>query len=75
MQLDDTHKKLGFALWLIYYFQCVLGYAIHRWKPSSWTVDKKRPAQNYGHAVVGLLIIALAFYEVRQRLYGGVSIY
>ncbi|TBU25164.1 CBD9-like protein [Dichomitus squalens] len=64
-QLADTHKKLGLGLWIIYYFQCVLGFVIHRWKPLSWTVDKKRPAQNYGHAVLGLLIVALAFYEVR----------
>ncbi|KAI1794222.1 CBD9-like protein [Ganoderma leucocontextum] len=65
-QLADFHKRLGIALWVLFYVQCVLGYAIHRWKPSSFAISQKRPAQNYGHAVFGLLIIGLAFAEVRS---------
>ncbi|PIL36271.1 hypothetical protein GSI_01933 [Ganoderma sinense ZZ0214-1] len=65
-QLADFHKRLGIALWILFYVQCVLGYVIHRWKPASFAVTKKRPVQNYGHAVFGLLIIGLAFAEVRS---------
>ena len=62
--LDDDHKKWGIALLVLYLVQCSLGAIIHYVKPSSWTVHKKRPAQNYLHAVFGLLIIGLAFYQV-----------
>lgn len=65
-QLADFHKRLGVALWILFYVQCVLGYAIHRWKPASFAITKKRPTQNYAHAVFGLLIIGLAFAEVGQ---------
>ena len=62
--LDDTHKKWGVALLALYVAQCLLGEVIHRFKPSSWTVQKKRPMQNYFHAVFGILIIGLSFYQV-----------
>lgn len=62
--LDDDHKKWGIALFILYFAQLALGGLIHYVKPKSFTVDKKRPAQNYLHAVFGLLIIALAFYQV-----------
>ena len=65
-QLDDTHKKWGIALLVLYAAQCSLGALIHWVKPSSWTVNKKRPMQNYLHAVFGLLIIGLAFYQVSR---------
>ena len=64
--LNDTHKKWGIALLVLYAAQCSLGALIHWVKPSSWTVNKKRPMQNYLHAVFGLLIIGLAFYQVSQ---------
>ena len=64
--LDDTHKKWGIALLVLYAAQCSLGALIHWVKPSSWTVNKKRPMQNYLHAVFGLLIIGLAFYQVSR---------
>ena len=66
MHLDDDHKKWGVAIFALYFVQCSLGAVIHWVKPSSWTVNKKRPMQNYLHAVFGLLIIGLAFYQVSQ---------
>ena len=66
-QLGDFHKRLGVALWILFYVQCLLGFVIHMWKPSSFAITKKRPAQNYGHVVFGLLIIGLAFAEVGQH--------
>ena len=62
--LDDDHKKWGLAIFILYFVQLSLGGLIHYVKPRSFTVDKKRPLQNYFHAVFGLLIIALAFYQV-----------
>ncbi|KAF9258844.1 hypothetical protein L218DRAFT_948046 [Marasmius fiardii PR-910] len=62
--LDDTHKKWGVALFVLYVFQCLLGAFIHFVKPANpW--PKGRGIQNYFHAVLGLLIVGLAFYQVR----------
>ncbi|KAK7677533.1 hypothetical protein QCA50_019539 [Cerrena zonata] len=52
------------------YFRPLLRPTRIRWchhfvKPRSFTVERKRPLQNYFHAVLGLIIIALAFYQVR----------
>ncbi|KZP30307.1 hypothetical protein FIBSPDRAFT_917134 [Athelia psychrophila] len=62
MHLDDTHKKLGVALFVLYFVQLLGGAVIHFFKPKNST---RRPAQNYAHAFLGLLIIALAFWQVR----------
>jgi len=62
---NDTHKKVGLAIFVLYLVQISLGGFIHYIKPKSFTVDRKRPIQNYGHAVLGLAIIVLAFYQVR----------
>ncbi|KAI0743639.1 hypothetical protein C8Q80DRAFT_1106923 [Daedaleopsis nitida] len=63
--LDDDHKKWGIAIFVLYLAQCSLGAVVHWVKPSSWTVKKKRPIQNYFHAILGLLVIGLSFYQVR----------
>ncbi|KIM75769.1 hypothetical protein PILCRDRAFT_663916 [Piloderma croceum F 1598] len=60
--LDDTHKKCGLAIFVLYFVQLALGSIIHWFKPRG---TSRRPPQNYLHAVVGLLLIALAFYQVR----------
>jgi hypothetical protein len=62
MHLNDVHKKWGAAIFALYFVQCTLGYAIHKLKPKN---SQRRPPQNYFHAVFGLLIIGLAFYQVR----------
>ncbi|KAG7098256.1 hypothetical protein E1B28_000218 [Marasmius oreades] len=62
---DDTHKKWGIALFVLYIVQCLLGAFIHFLKPANpWPTA--RPVQNYLHAVLGLLTIGLAFYQVRS---------
>lgn len=55
-------QKWGIALLVLYLLQCGSGAFIHWVKPK---VSRGRPAQNYFHAVIGLLIIGLAFYQVR----------
>lgn len=55
-------QKWGVAIFVLYFIQCALGAVIHWIKPKNST---GRPAQNYIHAVLGLLIIALALYQVR----------
>ncbi|KAK7043150.1 AdoMet-homocysteine methyltransferase [Paramarasmius palmivorus] len=59
--LDDTHKKWGIAIFVLYLVQCSLGAFIHFVKPSK----PGRPPQNYFHAVLGLFIIGSALYQVR----------
>lgn len=48
---------------MLYIVQCVLGAVIHWIKPKR---SSGRPPQNYLHAILGLIIIALAFYQVRD---------
>jgi hypothetical protein len=56
------HKAWGLVLIVLYLVQCSLGAIIHFVKPKNRTT---RPPQNYGHAVLGLFIIAISFYQVR----------
>ncbi|QRW07746.1 cytochrome b561 domain-containing protein [Ceratobasidium sp. AG-Ba] len=57
----DTHMILGLVLVILYALQALYGYIIHVVKSPN---RKRRPIQNYGHAVVGLAVIVLAFYQV-----------
>ena len=66
--LDDDHKKWGVAIFVLYFVQIALGAIIHFFKPTSWTIGKRRPLQNYMHAVFGILIVGLAFYQVSGAL-------
>ncbi|KAK7448859.1 AdoMet-homocysteine methyltransferase [Stygiomarasmius scandens] len=61
--LDDGHKKKGVAIFVLYLFQCALGAIIHFFKPRRNT---GRPPQNYIHAILGLLVIGLALFQVRD---------
>ncbi|KIK03483.1 hypothetical protein K443DRAFT_131315 [Laccaria amethystina LaAM-08-1] len=61
--LNDSHKRYGVAIFILYLLQCGLGAIIHWVKASDRT---RRPLQNYFHAIFGLLIIALAFYQVHS---------
>jgi len=63
MHLDDDHKRWGIGIFVLYIVQCLLGAFIHYVKKKDRV---RRPPQNYFHAVVGLLIIALALYQVRS---------
>jgi hypothetical protein len=51
----------GATLVILYILQASLGAVIHWIKPKRGT---GRPPQNYAHAIFGLLIIALALYQV-----------
>jgi hypothetical protein len=50
---------------ILYVVQCSYGGVIHFVKSSKPT---GRPPQNYGHAVLGLLIIGLSFWQVNTGL-------
>jgi hypothetical protein len=74
--LSTSHKRVGVAVVFLYLAQVVIGIVIHKVKPTGtgravgavkslfWRAGR-RPLQNYFHAILGLLIIALAFYQVR----------
>lgn len=64
--LSDTHMKWGVALFVLYWVQVFLGAIIHFFKPAAgWVRVKGRTFQNYFHAILGLFIIGVAFYQVR----------
>lgn len=56
-------QKWGVAIFVLYFVQCASGAVIHWLKPAR---HFHRPPQNYLHAVVGILIIALSLYQVRS---------
>jgi membrane associated rhomboid family serine protease len=58
-----SNQRYGVAIFILYLLQCGLGAIIHWVKASDRT---RRPLQNYFHAIFGLLIIALAFYQVHS---------
>ncbi|KAJ7646591.1 hypothetical protein FB45DRAFT_890842 [Roridomyces roridus] len=59
----NTHKRTGITLFVLYLFQCFLGAFIHYVKPKN---SSRRPAQNYAHAILGLIILAVALAQVRS---------
>jgi len=60
--ISNTHTQVGILLFILYALQCSLGGVIHFIKPKK---PQGRPAQNYAHAILGLTIIGLAFFQVR----------
>ncbi|KAI0085035.1 hypothetical protein BDY19DRAFT_987219 [Irpex rosettiformis] len=64
--LADTHMKWGVALFVLYWVQVCLGAIIHFFKPAgAWLRVRGRTFQNYFHAILGLFIIGVSFYQVR----------
>lgn len=59
--LNDQHKLWGAFLVVLYVTQLGLGAVIHWIKPKRGT--GRRP-QNYAHAIIGLLIMTTALYQV-----------
>lgn len=60
---NSTHRRLGLVLFIFYLaLQLPSGAIIHFFKPRSFA--ERRPLQNYAHAWFGLLILALAFWQV-----------
>ncbi|KDQ15108.1 hypothetical protein BOTBODRAFT_32087 [Botryobasidium botryosum FD-172 SS1] len=60
---SDSHQKAGLALFILYIIQVLVGLFIHYVKPSA---PRARPPQNYFHVVIGLSIVALAFYNAHK---------
>jgi uncharacterized membrane protein len=58
-----TKQKAGLALFVMYWCQAILGLVVHYVKPSR---PVHRPPQNYVHAILGLSIVGLALYQVRE---------
>ncbi|CAE6420825.1 hypothetical protein RSOLAG1IB_03757 [Rhizoctonia solani AG-1 IB] len=58
---DDKHTIIGLVLFLLYVCQALYGLIIHLVKNP---YRRRRPAQNYGHAILGLGVIALSLYQV-----------
>ena len=56
-------QRFGLALFILYIIQVAIGNIIHRFKPKSSL--RRRPAQNYFHVFLGIVIIGTSFYQVR----------
>lgn len=61
--LNRDTQRVGLVLFILYLVQVIIGNLIHVFKPKS--ALRRRPPQNYFHAVLGLIIISTAFYQVR----------
>ncbi|KAH8796232.1 hypothetical protein DL96DRAFT_1643983 [Flagelloscypha sp. PMI_526] len=61
----DGHGIWGIILFAVYVVQLGIGSLIYWVKPK---VLRRRPVQNYIHAIVGLFMIGLAFYQVRDGI-------
>lgn len=66
--LDDTHKKWGVAIFVLYFFQLGLGAFIHFIK-RPFAQIQRRSVQNYFHATFGIFLIGISFYQVRFLRY------
>jgi hypothetical protein len=66
-RFSDHHEKVGLALLLLYLVQLFFGIFIHFVKMPS-LFRGHRPPQNYFHAILGLVILALAAYQVHYGL-------
>ena len=60
---DRIFQRIGLALLILYLFQVLGGLVIHYFKTPK-LFKGRRPPQNYVHAILGLTILALAFYQV-----------
>jgi cytochrome b561 len=65
---SDGHKKLGLGLLILILIQVPLGLFIHYVKFGHGRVPGHRAIQNYFHAILGLVIVALAFEQVHQGI-------
>ncbi|KAG6862272.1 hypothetical protein C0995_002203 [Termitomyces sp. Mi166 len=70
LHFNDNHKRLGIAIFSLYILQVALGVVVRWIKPRN---TSRRPAQNYVHAVFGLLIIATAMYQVHNGFTNSLS--
>ncbi|KAI0060787.1 hypothetical protein BV25DRAFT_1917347 [Artomyces pyxidatus] len=63
-----NHKSLGTTIMILYIIQFILGTIIHYVKiPIPLTGH--RPPQNYIHAILGLVILALSTSQIHQGIY------
>ncbi|GJJ15869.1 hypothetical protein Clacol_010147 [Clathrus columnatus] len=60
-ETHTNHKTIGVVLLALYIAQCALGAFIHFVKIRVWRFN--RPPQNYYHAILGLTILGLSFYQ------------
>ena len=64
---DDNHERWGIAIFVLYFAQLLFGALAHWWKPKYAGPGFRRPVHNYFHAIFGLLLIAISFYQVRHH--------
>jgi ABC-type xylose transport system permease subunit len=60
---SSQHNNTGMALFALYIVQVIVGVVIHQFKQRDVV---HRPPQNYFHAILGLVIISLAMWQVHD---------
>ncbi|KAJ7608519.1 hypothetical protein DFH06DRAFT_192255 [Mycena polygramma] len=58
----DNHKRTGFGILVVYILQCLIGAIVHFVKAKH---ARRRPIQNYFHAILGIILIAMGMYQIR----------
>ncbi|KAI0042345.1 hypothetical protein FA95DRAFT_587096 [Auriscalpium vulgare] len=66
--VSDAHKRIGTALMILYIIQIFIGVFIHYVKIPI-RIPGGRPPQNYLHAILGIVILALASWQVHNGIY------
>ena len=64
---SDNEQRVGYAILGLYIAQIVIGMFIHVVRVPFLFIFH-RPPQNYFHAILGLVILAMAGYQVRLQL-------
>jgi len=64
----DHHKRVGYTILGLYIAQIVIGLFIHVVRVPFLFIFH-RPPQNYFHAILGLVILAMAGYEIHDGIY------
>jgi hypothetical protein len=64
----DHHKRVGYAIIGLYIGQVLIGAFIHFVRIPFLFVGH-RPPQNYFHAILGLVILAMAGYQIHDGIY------
>ena len=73
--LNDTHKKWGVAIFVLYFAQIALGGIIHFFKIPALARKGVRAPQNYFHAIFGIFIIGISFYQVGSHDFCSFQVY
>ncbi|KAJ6487367.1 hypothetical protein C8R47DRAFT_1320634 [Mycena vitilis] len=60
-RIPDLSQRTGFGILVVYILQCLIGAVVHFVKAKH---ARRRPIQNYFHAILGIILIAMGMYQI-----------